>query len=134
MSDVVETAQTFEQWWDSRDETWKETAARRDLAMKGWHNGRPEVITALRAQLATAIKERDDACRLYLEGVMTKRALAAEAESDRLRRALEAATKLADGYGIVLAMISAGADAPQKFAKRMLAEYASEAETVRNFK
>lgn len=61
-------------------------------------------------------------------------ALAAEAESDRLRRALEDATKLADGYGIVLAMISAGADAPQKFAKRMLAEYASEAEAVRNFK
>lgn len=57
-----------------------------------------------------------------------------EAQIADLRAKLAAATKLADGYGIVVAMISAGAGDPQKFAKRMLAEYASEAEAVRNFK
>ena len=43
---------------------------------------------------------------------------------------LAGARKLADGYGIVLAMIAAGCSDPQRFAARMLAEYDHEAKAL----
>lgn len=58
------------------------------------------------------------------------RAEAAEARVTALEAERAGLVKLADGYGIVLMMIAAGCSEPQRFAKRMLAEYAPEAKKL----
>lgn len=45
----------------------------------------PDTVRAILDALDEARKERDDACKMYLDGVMTKRAIAAEAALDEAR-------------------------------------------------
>ena len=79
-------------------------------------------------QLARAEGERHQAAHA-LSGLLDKLE-AAEARVTALEAEKAGLAKLADGYGIVLMMIAAGCSDPQRFAKRMLAEYATEAKKI----
>lgn len=91
------------------------------------------LIESQRATIERVERERDeaydappgaiDALQAALQG--------AEARVTALEAEKAGAVKLADGYGIVLMMIAAGCSNPQRFAKRMLAEYAPEANALK---
>lgn len=82
------------------------------------------LIESQRATIERVKRERDSCADKAVE--QTLKLDAAQARVTALEAEKAGAIKLADGYGIVLTMIAAGCSNPQRFAKRMLAEYEAE--------